>query len=808
MSDPVKPPATVTVVDPQGNAYDVPADQADAALAHLGEGAHVETASEGASRVSGEVIKDQASPARAAAGSFFSGLTLGGTDALQRALGGDTVATERDRAAYPVLSGVANIAGGLAPALLSGGASVAAEGGGAAGALSAAADAMRAGELAAPSTRGALSAVAGALPPSLVTRAGAATSEALGGGILGKVAGGAIEGGLFGAGQGLSDAALSEDPVTAENIMGHVSSDALLGAGLGGGLSLLSHGVGAAFDRAGAALREAADARSALSSVPEDLASLDENGLKAELKRSTAAHEADKEAEVASLESLRRDQRAELANQIVDLHEDMRTSKIYQAVNDDFTKLDGAAAGVEKIEGITTAQRQLAASNAAMSRLSKNPIALADNPGKALEALQMRQSALEALQDKMPKLRSALADNPAGVGLDSVDGALAQTKAQIEAIRAVDSRANPVTSSRLSLLKAGPSQRTEQVAAAQQALKDGKELGLVGKGVKRIASSVASGFAHLVPVPGSSFASHWMGERAGSAVEWLARKLSGTARKTAEATAGHASTFLDVVTKAPRLLKGPSVATATKTLSAVRFGTSNGPAPDADDLSALFRARANELKTQTMYAPQPDGSTAVVMRPDARADMSKSFDGLRGVAPVLADKLESIAARRVAYVSQMLPRKPDPGGASQIGPDKWSPSDLQIRRWARIVRATEDPESVEQRLAHGVITPEESAAYRAVFPERFAALQRKISTALPTLSKTLPMRKKVALSIFTGFPVATCMRPEIIQALQRTFAVEPGSAGGTQAPRPQPNFGRFGSLKDIDKPTPAQERQL
>jgi hypothetical protein len=759
-----------------GNAVTVPVEQAPALIAegYAPESEHAQlvrnTQEERIASAPGKFVSGSLAVAR--------GLTLGGSDIVGRAIGGKTYAKFAQSAAeaHPDITTGGTIVGAALPALVTAGESI-------------------------PES-------IALAPSSLASGARVAVAERLGGGLLARAAGGAVEGGIYGAGNAASEIALSEDPLTAENIMGHMSSNVLLGGALGGGISLLSHGVGAALNRAGTAMREAAAAKGALSSVPEDLAGLDEAGLKAELKRATVAHEADKAAETSSLESLRRDQRTELANQILDTHEEIRASKIYQAVNDDFTKLEGKAAGVEKIDGITNAQRQLAASNASLSRLGKNPVALADNPGKAIEALQMRQSALETMQERMPQLRSALADNPAGAGLETVDSALAQTKLQIEAIRALDSKVNPVTSSRLELLKAGPSQRMEQVAAAQRALADGKDLGLVGKGIKSVATTAASGLSHFLPIPGASFAAHWMGEKAGSAVEWLARKLSGTAAKSAEATAGHAAAFLDVAAKAPRVLKGPAVATATKTLSSVRLGASGAAEPKADDLRALARARMNELKTQTMYAPQPDGTFGVTMRPEARAAMAKSFDGIRHVAPVLADKLETVAARRAVVQSQAMPRKPDVvPGQQQIGPDNWSPSDMAIRRWARIVRATEDPESVEARLAHGVISPEEAKAYRDVYPERFAALQRTISAALPTLSKTLPMRKKISLSIFSGIPVTPAMRPEILKTYQATFAVEPGSAGGTQAPRPQPNFGALGSLRDLDKPTPAQRRQ-
>lgn len=805
------PVPPINVVDDHGNTASVAPEELGQAMAR---GYHVESATENTQRLTGEARDEEfggvGGAVEAGGQAALRGATLGLSDVAQRAIGGED--TRRHlanlEAQNSTVSTVGNVLGSLAPALLTGGATLPeslVEGGLAAGAEALGSD------VGATSLRGALSAVADASPVSMVGRLGAATSDAVGGGLLGRGIGGAVEGGLYGAGQGLSDVALSDDPLTVENVVGHITSDALLGAGVGGGLSVLSHGLGSALKRASSAVSDAQAARATLASVPEDLAAMDGTALKTEMKTATAAHAADQQAEVDSLESLRREQRAEIANQILDVHEDMRASKIYQAVNDDFTKMDGVSAGVEKIDGIPTAQRQLASSNGVLSRLTKNPIALQESPGQALAALQQRQAALETMMDKMPELRTALADNPAGAGLDSVEGALAHTKGQIDAIKTLDSKANPVTSTRLQLLKAGPSARMDAITTARDALAKGQELGIVGKAVRSIAKTAATGAGFIAggAVPGvghlaGAAVGNWLGGQASSAVEWAARKLAGTATKAADATAIHLESFLSTAGRVGKAAKAPAVALATKTLSTVRFGNGASSPSTGDDLGDLFRARSGELKAQTAYAP--DGSVQIT--PAARQQIASTFDGLRGIAPIFADRLESAAVARVEHLSSLLPRKPDaPEGAMQFGPDTWHPSDLEIRSWARHVRAAEDPASVEQRLAHGVMTPEEAGTYQALYPQRFAALQQAIALKAPTLAKTLPMQKRLALSVFTGLPLVPTLERNVLPVIQASFAVEPNSAGGTQAPRAVPQYGSRGTPKDVDKPTPSQARQ-
>jgi hypothetical protein len=168
---------------------------------------------------------------------------------------------------------------------------------------------------------------------------------------------------------------------------------------------------------------------------------------------------------------------------------------------------------------------------------------------------------------------------------------------------------------------------------------------------------------------------------------------------------------------------------------------------------------------------------------------------------MVADKMETIGARRVSFLASKLPKRPDLP-VMQLGPDNWRPSDMAIRRFARYVAAVEDPGSIEERLADGSVTPEDAEAIRTVYPEMYEDIKMRIIEQLPELQKQLPYERRLALSIFSGVPVDPAMHPRILRVLQGSFANEPGSEGGTQAPRAQP---RFGTMTKPDA-TPAQER--
>lgn len=602
-----------------------------------------------------------------------------------------------------------------------------------------------------------------------------------------SIAGAAAEGATYGLGSGASQLALSDDPITAEHALSVLSSNALLGAGFGGGLGVVSKAGERALVRAGELLDRAGAARAALEGVPADLQSLDEAGLKGAAQTEKASLKTQAEAERASLEDLRSNQREEMAAQVKDLHDQLaEESPIYHAVQGE---------DVAKIAGVNDIKVQLAKSFKTMRAQFDDPIGIAKNPEYLVRPLRMRQAALEQLQAKAPELQAALAGDARSAALGQVDDALAATKDQIARIESIAGKnQQPLASGRLAVLESGSSPRLDAIEKAREALRSGPELGLVGKGAKAAVFAGGTAVAHMIP--GVGIAAPFVGKSASELVGKLFGHLSGAVRATSEKTSAALKQFLTVGEK----LAPPARMTATKVLSAVRFGA--GPEAESDDLHGLYKARATELRQQTMYAP--DGST--VMRPEARAAMAKRIAPIATVNPLLADKIETAAARKVAYLSSKLPKHPEVQGM-QIGPDKWRPSDLQMRAFARCVRGAEDPSGVEERLSHGTVTPEEAEAYRVCYPERFASLQQAIAAAAPTLAKTLPVKRKVALFVFTGVPTMPALMPNVLKQLQANFAIEPGSAGGTSAPMPAPNFGALGSLKSVDKPTPAQQRE-
>lgn len=707
----------------------------------------------------------------AGATSLLSGLTLGASDAGLRAVLSDAQMgrVRSDRESHPVVSGGGTLLGAALPAVLSGGSS---------------------------------------LPAGLVSSAGTGVAKRLGGGLLARGAGAAVEGSLYGLGQGVSELALDSDPLTAEHAASVLSSNMLLGGVAGGGIGL----AGALAERGLVSAKNAlttALARKGVEEVSPDLAALDTRGLRSA-----------RDIELDRIEA----ERAPLRKQLVEDVQDFRERIIE-------TNMKSAAEQGMHIGEVREENAAFQRANKALRQALDDKVGLAQKPEQLLKTLRTQEQAMAGLKEWGDDAVEAFYENAKTIPdqiraeiLADKDGKKLGFVASALTPRGLDLAVDRVMMDRFGTLAGPPFPKSLQIIQdhfggaidANQALQR-RIIELTAPAAsERLSQIDAAGDLLHQPHQASlgekiiGAAAHALGpvgaiaSAGAKAVGGIKAAIGGVAKKTGEAAAAFLDAGAKVAAKVAPIAPAVGALTATEVLGRVRFGR-GAEEPEGEqkerDLAGLFRQRSAELREQTMVAQ--DGS--IQMRPAARMAITRQLAPVAVKNPILADKIETAVARRIAFESSKIPRRPEVGGL-QIGPDNWRPSDMQIRSWARTVRACEDPHGVELRLSRGIVTPEEAEAYRVCYPERLKALTASLFGSLPTLSRTLPTHKKVALFMMTGVPTMPALQPNILRTLQATFAVEPGTAGGTAAPKPMPSFGALGSAKTMDQPTRAQKR--
>ena len=639
--------------------------------------------------------------------------------------------------------------------------------------------------------------------------------------IGGQIAGSVIPG-LLGDEAGFG--ALARDPVALENVGGSLSSRYLY---TGETLANADH-AGAGLERALSAANGHLDTLKAAAQLPEDLGGLDAAGLRTaretELDNLASAHASSRAAAKSSAvdDALAFQSQLKDANPYLVTNEGPESAtfaKSSRSLRNSLDNVEGLRESPGKL--IDPLQRQaqalertIAERDAIATKLEAGNKRIAKDLAEDLETLPDNETSV-TLTGKAAKRYSGYADVKLTKGqpltiakedaqgfLDALQGGEIQGQGQ-EAMGKLQGLldANRALQAKIKAAAAPAIARSELTSARLTAI-DAARDALATPKTKSLAEEMLSGsiMGHVTgALSGMPIVGPMLGAKAGQlATDLVFNRAGKVAGAAAERTKAAVGAFLDTAKNSPL-----APIASTKALAALAYGppTEHSKAAAAEPtLANLFKARTSEIKAQTAFGP--DG--AAQMRPEAREAMAKRIAPLRQQSPIAADRLETQAAARLEWLSNLIPRKPDTAGI-QVGPDRWQPSEQQMRSVARSMWAAENPHEVEDRLASGATSPEEAAAYRANYPERFSALVQRVQAALPTLQQSLPFGKRIALSLFTGVAVDPSMEPQVLAVLQSQFAAEEGTQGGTQAPKPKPSFGAFGSVRK-DVATPSQRR--
>lgn len=690
------------------------------------------------------------SPLLAAAEGAARTLTFGGSDAALGMLDAEGVRERRDRNAGAALVG--EIGGALLP--------IGAPG--VIGRLGGAAEEMVAGSGLVREAAG-----AGRLSRAL---AGAAP----------VVARGAAEGAAYGATSGISDVALSEDPVTVEGALTTIGSSALFGAGVGGAAGAATELLSGAA-RAGramarrqiAALTERAEpavarAEGAAARTMAPAAEAEELGAVTKMDRAAVRN-----AEKAEQVRVRGWARGE-AQKVFD------EAKVFsKEVSGSFINADSPDQAVRLGKARKNIMRSL-----------DDPKGFVESPYGTAKALRVQESAIDEI---------LAAGQLSERGATEARDLLQKNVALQERIKSVTDLYKAPASPMLDALQA----RADELAApaAKESFIAGAAKGAAFSGTTGALTAVG------VPSPLAALAGGKVAELAGEVMAGralgLSAKLAQGATEVAARLEGALDAFAKVGAKAARV----APPAATQVLEKVSYAPSGRTlsknyAPTKSALTKAVRARVDELTSQVEADPTRPGKFKLTA--GAAKELHERLSGLWATQPKFADQLEAAAARRVTFLAEKIPKRP-PALGMPVGPDHWQPSDMEARKFGRYAEAVENPAGIVERLADGSLTPEDAEVMKNVYPGLYEKVQVGLVDRLTELRQTLPYQRRLTLSIMFGVDVDPSMSPPMVSALQRSFVEPPQSPQmpGASAAQTAPGV-NVGALK-APQPTRAQK---
>lgn len=150
--------------------------------------------------------------------------------------------------------------------------------------------------------------------------------------------------------------------------------------------------------------------------------------------------------------------------------------------------------------------------------------------------------------------------------------------------------------------------------------------------------------------------------------------------------------------------------------------------------------------------------------------LTRSTETLARVAPKTAQAVQFKAVQAAKYLLAQAPKNP---GAPSMFKDRWQPSELQLAKFERVLKAVADPKSLLNDLANSQLTHVAVQAVREVYPKMYMEMVSEIVDNIDELREQLPYKDRIQLSVLFGVPVDPTMRPEFIASMQQSHLAMP-----------------------------------
>lgn len=751
--------------------------------------------------------------------SALSGATVGLSDYALTKVGGDAVREDlaKGREYNPGINIAWQISGALLPLALSGGSSAAVQGG---GLLARGAGAAGAAIRTVGAPVRAIDAIgAGA---SALTRSGLGALGVAEGGALARVtaatARGAVEGGLYGVGQAISDASLKGDDITAEKLIAGFGHGALTGGvAMGGitGLGVAGRALGGkAVEAGGALLSRVVGEEKVLAKQAELAEKLGTQVSKSEAAINTLLMNA---AETNAVRSLGGTQKmVEALEGRGDL-----VARGTKMLVEDLPEVVGkkSFAGVSKTEMVEGLQKVMQKSgpevsgslkqiDAELARLPKqaqveagaNLQRIVDKAHDAVTPLFENALNKEGLQRKFQEdVLQPFAKRVFERGDNSLEG-LWEIRRRLDKdinFEKMDFGGNEIRKRMRQVIES----EIESVASTAAAASKNPELAIAYKTAKDTYEVAAS--LHKLAERGAT------GETR-NAIVGLKEMFGGGTASTVGATIGAAALGAPGAAIGGALggLIGAGGSHLFRKYGNQMIATASYNAAQGTLLSGVIRAAEDRvgknLVAFTKEARLPSRGAVAVLTAQKyevkrRADLDREFAEAKAriqaatsariaqqtaeigrVNPQLAAALNNKAAAGVSFLSTKIPARPA-ANPLQPGVPANDVSPAEKSKFLRYARAIDDPASVAEDVAAGKISREGVEALRTVYPALYSEMQARLKEQIAERKEPLTYAQKTQLAIVLGVPADQSFAPKNIQAVQAALTPAPAP----QQPGPQ-----------------------
>jgi hypothetical protein len=186
-----------------------------------------------------------------------------------------------------------------------------------------------------------------------------------------------------------------------------------------------------------------------------------------------------------------------------------------------------------------------------------------------------------------------------------------------------------------------------------------------------------------------------------------------------------------------------------------------------------FGERSRKQSKQEAYKDQLQKLSQFMAAPEASlTKFQENTKEMRAAAPKLADALVQKQAAAVKYLYDNAPKQSEPS----VFKTEYKPSDQELSAWARKFEIANNPLSVLDELKHGSLTKEHVEALSVLSPNLHAEIKNKMIDYLTEHEGNVAYKDRVGISLIMGIPIEKTMRPDFVMAMQQAHQA-PGAQG-------------------------------
>jgi hypothetical protein len=576
---------------------------------------------------------------------------------------------------------------------------------------------------------------------------GIATTLGLGEGTAARVAAstlarGAVEGGVFSAGEELSRQALSKDPdLHAERILSEMGHGALFGGPAALGLHGLSSLASSGLTSLETSLAKRAAREAAVESGEEGVSSLQAMARRGASKSDLAAHAAklDEELSAKYIDKLR----------AVDA-----SGTPGPSMQEFLSKTDDLTAGLESVEG---------PSRDTVGRFSKGDEV--------------------AVQDWIKDLHGKFVDKSATVGpaqygdisFEDWEKAsrelAASSKGSHEVIGRLRNAMRTVSDSALDVASAPKLdvEAAQSIRDLATAVRDARQV--IGTGTaEEIAAKVGK------PSIGSQASDFAKGKIANYATEALVHTALSPLGPVGHMIAPAAKALIRKIAEGASI-EGISSAVREHIQSATKALASGGKVAVDSAIEPLGIALGNDVRVNAEKIR--DRATSLATNPERQLHYAtEAAASLRAPTPIAA-AIGASVSRVVNALATRAPKDSTPKGLFKVSPLPMS--DSEAARYVSVAKALAAPRSIISDASRGTLTKDQVDAVKEGWPNLYPEIAGELTKAIAGGSKQPDYQKRISISVLLGIEADPTMAPGFVAATQP--AEKESQSGGGPSPR-------------------------